>query len=107
MNFSNRLRLLRKCADLTQKELGDKIGVSQRVLAYYENENRFPDENTLKKIADLFDVSIDYLLGRTDNKHEIISDNERIKNLVERINELDEKTQSKVFKMIDTLLDDE
>ncbi|WFD12352.1 helix-turn-helix transcriptional regulator [Tepidibacter hydrothermalis] len=67
LQFGVRLRDLRKEMDWTQKELGKKIAISDRVIGYYENSDRFPDEETLKKIADVFDVTIDYLLGRTNN----------------------------------------
>ncbi|WP_039652405.1 helix-turn-helix domain-containing protein [Clostridium tyrobutyricum] len=69
MLFGDRLRYLREEKGVTQKELGNFINVSDRVVGYYESNDRFPkDEKTLKKIADYFNVSIDYLLGRTDNK---------------------------------------
>ncbi|MBV4415111.1 helix-turn-helix domain-containing protein [Clostridium tyrobutyricum] len=69
MLFGDRLRYLREEKGVTQKELGNFINVSDRVVGYYEANDRFPkDEKTIKKIADYFNVSIDYLLGRTDNK---------------------------------------
>lgn len=64
--FGSRLRKLRKDKELTQKELGEIIGVSGRVVGYYESDDRFPDGDTLAKIANYFKVTIDYLLGRTD-----------------------------------------
>jgi transcriptional regulator with XRE-family HTH domain len=64
--FGDRLKILRKKRKLTQKELGDIINVSDRVIGYYESNDRFPkDEHTLNIIADYFNVSVDYLLGRT------------------------------------------
>jgi len=67
--FAERLKMLRKKKNLTQKELGVILNISDRVLSYYEAGNRFPsDENTLNAIADYFDVTTDYLLGRTDEK---------------------------------------
>lgn len=69
MLFGDRLRYLREEKGVTQKELGNFINVSDRVVGYYEANDRFPkDEKTIKKIADYFNVSIDYLLGRTDSK---------------------------------------
>lgn len=68
MLFGDRLRLLREDKSITQKELGLVIGVSDRVIGYYESNDRFPkDEDILRKIADYFNVSVDYLLGRTDD----------------------------------------
>lgn len=67
MSFGDRLRMLREDKDVTQKELGNAVGVSDRVIGYYESNDRFPkDESTLKKLADYFNVPADYLLGRVD-----------------------------------------
>ncbi len=67
MRFGDRLRELREERDITQKELGKLVNVSARVIGYYEANDRFPkDENVLKTIADYFNVSVDYLVGRTD-----------------------------------------
>ncbi len=66
MPFGDRLKELRKECGITQKELGDIIHVSDRVVGYYESNNRFPkDEDVLRTIADYFNVSVDYLVGRT------------------------------------------
>ena len=63
MTFGERLRTLRTEANMTQDELGNAIGVSSRVIGYYETDNRFPkDQETLIAIANLFNVSLDYLL---------------------------------------------
>ncbi len=67
MTFGDRLRKLRLEKDWTQAYVGKQIGVSDRVVGYYEADNRFPkDEDTWKALAKLFNVSIDYLLGETD-----------------------------------------
>ncbi|EGD49750.1 helix-turn-helix domain protein [Ruminiclostridium papyrosolvens DSM 2782] len=67
MRFGDRLRELREERDITQKKLGELINVSARVIGYYEANDRFPrDENVLKTLADFFNVSVDYLVGRTE-----------------------------------------
>ncbi len=67
MTFGDRLRKLRLENDWTQAYVGEKIGVSDRVVGYYEANNIFPkDEFTLKALANLFNVSVDYLLGEVD-----------------------------------------
>jgi MerR family transcriptional regulator, light-induced transcriptional regulator len=65
-DFAGRLRELRVGAGLRQKDLADALGVAQTTIANYEQGVRFPDETNLRRIADHFNVSLDYLLGRTD-----------------------------------------
>ncbi|MDE5564923.1 MAG: helix-turn-helix transcriptional regulator [Oscillospiraceae bacterium] len=63
-----RIRNLREDKDLTQSYLASVLHCSQRTYSYYESgEHDIPTE-TLIKIADFHNVSIDYLLGRTDKK---------------------------------------
>lgn len=69
MLFGDRLKLLREDKQMTQIELGNVLGIGNRVIAYYEANNRFPkDEATLVNIANFFQVSLDWLLGRTEIK---------------------------------------
>lgn len=67
--FGQRIVELRKRQGLTQTELAKTIGISRSALSLYEIEKRQPDWETINKMASLFDVSVDYLLGRTDDKH--------------------------------------
>ena len=69
--LGKRIKELRKKKGLTQKDLALYLGVSDRAVGYYENEQRTPPPDILQKIADFFNVSVDYLLGRTDNPSEI------------------------------------
>jgi transcriptional regulator with XRE-family HTH domain len=62
----NRITLLREKHALTQEELARKLGISRSALSHYETNRREPDYETLSKLADMFLVSVDYLLGRTD-----------------------------------------
>lgn len=79
MGFGDRLKELRKEKSLSQEQLGEILNISRRVIGYYETNERFPkDEDTLKKIADFFDVTIDYLVGRTDKKELTIIENDDI-----------------------------
>ncbi|PGZ08862.1 transcriptional regulator [Bacillus cereus] len=55
---------LRKNQKLSQYDLAERLGFSRGKLANYEQGQREPDYDTLKKIADYFEVSTDYLLGR-------------------------------------------
>lgn len=60
----NRLREIRRRADLTQKEVANFIGITQNTYSYWENDKVNIDNESLQKLANLFGVSIDYLLGR-------------------------------------------
>ena len=71
-DFPSRLRELRAQKKLRQKDLAAQLGVAQTTVANYEQGSRFPGEKTLERIADFFDVSLDYLLGRAESsiRHE-------------------------------------
>ncbi|MBR5478730.1 MAG: helix-turn-helix transcriptional regulator [Clostridia bacterium] len=62
-----RLRDLREDKDLTQSKMGEILACSQRVYSNYERGDIDIPTTTLIKIADFFDVSVDFILGRTDN----------------------------------------
>jgi len=63
-----RIRNLRNDRDLTQTEVGNAINVPQRTYAYYETGERMVPPHVLGALADFYGVSVDYLLGRTDEK---------------------------------------
>lgn len=67
MSF-RRIRDLREDADLTQREISQCLNLSQRSYAHYERGTRTLTAEILISIADFHNVSIDYLLERTDNK---------------------------------------
>ncbi|HIG0361874.1 TPA: helix-turn-helix domain-containing protein [Clostridium sporogenes] len=66
MLFRYRLKALREDADLTQQELADKLHTTRPTISNYENTDREPSYDVLIKIADYFNVSLDYLLCRTN-----------------------------------------
>lgn len=63
-----RIRNLREDRDMTQTELAAVLNCSQRTYSYYESGGHDIPTETLVRLADYYDVSIDYLLGRTDRK---------------------------------------
>lgn len=70
----NRIKELRKEKGMTQAELAKILNVSDRSVGFYETGERDPDTETLNKLANFFDVSVDYLLGRTDIRNPYIPD---------------------------------
>ncbi|MEG6523087.1 helix-turn-helix domain-containing protein [Desulfotomaculum sp. 1211_IL3151] len=65
--FRNRMRELRESHNLTQQTLAEALNVGKSAIALYETEKRQPDPDTLKKLAQFFGCSIDYLLGLSDD----------------------------------------
>lgn len=65
--LGDRLKYLRNKKKLTQAEMAKKIDVARTTYAMYEQNKREPDNEILNRIADFYNVSTDYLLGRTDN----------------------------------------
>lgn len=64
--FSERLSILRIEFAFSRAQLAEKLNVSVRLISYWENGQRECDFDMLIKIANLFSVSVDFLLGRTD-----------------------------------------
>jgi len=64
--FNEQLKILRLENNLTRAQLAEKLNVSVRLISYWENGQRECDFDMLIKIADLFSISIDYLLGRKE-----------------------------------------
>ncbi|MCI9122168.1 MAG: helix-turn-helix transcriptional regulator [Oscillibacter sp.] len=69
--FAERLKKLRKEKRYTSKELAEYLGIGQRAYLYYESAVHYPDVPGLIKLADFFEVSIDYLLGRTEEQESV------------------------------------
>lgn len=63
MDFGKKLKELRKQNRLTQQQLGDRIGVTKSVISFYELQERSPSPEVLIKLAGVFHVSADFLLG--------------------------------------------
>lgn len=66
-DFGKHLKELRLRANLTQKQLANETGLSERGIQNYELNSRKPTYEALIALADLFDVSLDYLVGRSDD----------------------------------------
>lgn len=64
--FAKRIRHLRQSRELSQVQLAEKLGVKKQSVSNWENDNIMPSVETLKKAADFFHVSTDYLLGREE-----------------------------------------
>nr|WP_317323526.1 helix-turn-helix transcriptional regulator [uncultured Flavonifractor sp.] len=69
--FEERLAALRTAAGVSQQTIGDMLGVTRWSVHNYEAGKNRPDYNGLLALADYFDVSLDYLVGRSDHREVI------------------------------------
>jgi len=82
--FGNIIRDLRKQKGITQKELAQLLQLSESTIGMYERNERQPDYNSLIRIADYFNVSTDFLLGRDFN----VKENRNSKELDQWLNDI-------------------
>ena len=102
LNIGGKILELRKRQNWSQEELAKAIGASRDIIGKYERNENSPSIEMALKIAKVFDVSLDYLLG--EGKHAAY-DKETIKRL-EDIQVLDNDTKTVLFNIIDTFLRD-
>ncbi|MBW6409029.1 helix-turn-helix domain-containing protein [Clostridium weizhouense] len=83
--LGDRIKLLRNEQGMTQEQLGDYLNLSRSSVKGYENDGVEPSLSVLVKIADVFNVSLDYLLERTEEKYNINLLNEAAKDFLLKI----------------------
>ena len=66
--MENRIRELRKTQNMTMKQLGEVLGVAESTISQYETGKRQPDNETLLRLSQFFNVTVGYLLGAEDKK---------------------------------------
>lgn len=64
--FAERLNYLREQNGISRRQLAERLNVSVRLISYWENGQRECDFDTLLRLSDIFDASVDYLLGKTE-----------------------------------------
>lgn len=104
------LKLLRKEYGISQQLLADTLCISQQSINHYENREIEPDIATLSQMADYFETSIDYIVGRTDIRRKIertlpyyLNDEEA--NIINQYRRLKRNQRQCVKQVMDTLLD--
>jgi transcriptional regulator with XRE-family HTH domain len=105
--FGRRLAQLRKAAGYTQVELAEDIGVTQRVIAYYEGQTDHPPTTLLPRIAKALKITTDELLGAAPVKKQTKPRNTRLHRRLEQIDQLGAKEKRQVMQFLDTILDRE
>ncbi len=92
------LKVIRNNRSISQQTLATAIGTTQQSINKYENHKIEPDINTLIAIADYFDVTVDYLIGRTNEDNQLLLDSNSLLSKYSRLNK-----SEKIC--IDTLID--
>ena len=103
-DFGKRLAKLRKSRGLTQTELGEKVGVSYRVIAYYEGETDQPPGPLIVDLSRVLDVTTDELLGVKPCKQVSDPKTARLMKRLKRITELSPANQRSIIKHLEALL---
>lgn len=96
--FSNRLRELRKQKGLTQMELAKLLNCSLSKIAMLETDKRDPVKEDLLRFSEIFDVSIDYLLGKDNLELKL---NKEMEQALHKLYSLDEENRKAIEKIID------
>jgi transcriptional regulator with XRE-family HTH domain len=102
--FGQRLAEIRKSRGMTQAELGDAVGVSNRVIAYYELESTQPPGAMLVDLARALRVTTDELLGASPVRERVRPKTARLMKRLQRVADLPPTDQKAVLKFIDALV---
>jgi transcriptional regulator with XRE-family HTH domain len=108
--FGARLAALRKAAGYTQVELAEEIGISQRMVAYYEGQTEYPPTHLLPAIAKALKVTTDELLGVARNRKAAKAArpaNTRLQRRIQEIEKLGPREKRQIMQFLDTFLDRE
>lgn len=102
--FGQRLAALRKQAGYTQTDLAKELGVTQRMISYYEGHSDFPPANQLPRMAEVLGVSADELLGIKSLKKTRQPDSRLLRRL-QQIEKLELSQRRQILQMIDTVIE--
>jgi len=93
----------RRARGLSQEELGEKVGLSKRMIAHYESSEGDPTIDVLKNIAVALSVTVSYLVGESSQKLVREELTPKLRKNIEKIQSLQLKDQTKVFEYVDLL----
>lgn len=68
LEMGNRIKKQRLRLQLTQKELSEKLGLTPKMISFYENNHRVPPADMIRKLSEIFNITSDYLLGIGDDE---------------------------------------
>jgi transcriptional regulator with XRE-family HTH domain len=101
--FGDRLYKIRKARGITQQELGDKIGVTKRVIAFYEGDHAGPTPELLQKMTAGLNVSVSHLLGQKPIQDIKETIKPSLRKYIDTLQKLPPKDQKAAIRMIDAL----
>ncbi len=105
-SFGQRLAELRKAAGFTQVELAAELGISQRMMAYYESPTATPPATPLPSIATVLGVSIDDLFGRAAKRRLVKQEGDsRLRRRLLAIEKLDVTEKRQVLQLLDAFIE--
>lgn len=102
--FSERLKLLRSARNITQSRLAELLEVDPRVYNRWERGSSAPQFDTVVKIADLLQLSLDELAGRKEPSGELKIHNYELYNLYQQVDNLPDEDQKALVLVIDSLV---
>ncbi|MBQ1790159.1 MAG: helix-turn-helix transcriptional regulator [Oscillospiraceae bacterium] len=107
MTFPERIAAIRKDLKLSQDKFGELANVSQRTVAFWEAGQRMPSHAVISSLADRLGVSVDYLLGRTDEKaitkQPAAHRSELVESIISRVQYLSDPALSRLSDFLDGL----
>lgn len=103
-NFAERLKLLRSARKMTQTRLAQLLDVSPRVYNRWENGVSTPHFDTVVKIADILNVSLDELAARKDPNGETKIHNPELHRLYQKVDQLSDEDQKALLVVLDSLV---
>jgi transcriptional regulator with XRE-family HTH domain len=101
--INQRIKSERLKLGILQQDLADRLGVSKQTVSHWETGQRNPEADTIKKLADIFNVSADYLLCRIDTINNIDSLATEEKELLDEVRDLPLDTIKSITRMIKKL----
>ncbi len=105
VSFGARLATLRKAAGFTQAELAEAIGMSRRMVAYYEVESTHPPTTLLPALAQTLNVTTDELLGAAPVKKAPKAKDTRLQRRLAQIEKLEATERRQVLQLIDAFIE--
>jgi transcriptional regulator with XRE-family HTH domain len=103
-DFHERLRRLRMARKVTQTRVAEMLAVSPRVYTRWENGDAVPLFATVVKIADILDVSLDELAGRTETNDQTAIHNPELHRLYQKVDQLSDEDQKALVILLDSLV---